>query len=155
MNSWIGILTMARDYRKVIAWQHANALTLAIYRQTKQFPSDERFGLTSQLRRAAYSIPANIVEGSARETDKEYLRYLIIARASLKETEYFLLLARDLGYLPGTEYDELTNSVNATFGALQGLIKAVKKEVGVVGRFQAFLLSTLFITCARIVSPLP
>ena len=86
--------------------------------------------MTRQLRRASYSVPANISEGSGRETNKDYLRFLIIALSSLKETEYFLLLACDLGYLAEDQYNALTEIVNGTFVALQGLIKAVKKEVG-------------------------
>ena len=121
---------MARHYRDLVAWQRSHELTLAIYKQTQGFPTEERYGLTSQLRRAAYSVPANISEGSGRETNKDYRRFLIIALSSLKETEYFLLLAHDLGYLAEDQYDALTETVNGTFGALQGLIKAVKKEVG-------------------------
>ena len=99
---------MARDYRKIVAWQRAHQLTLRIYKKTKAFPSEERFGLISQLRRAAYSVPSNIVEGSARGTKKEYLRFLYISLASLKEAEYFLLLSHDLGYLNKPDYEELT-----------------------------------------------
>ena len=121
---------MARRYRDLAAWKQSHELTLAVYKQTQRFPAEERFGLTSQLRRASYSVPANISEGSGRETNKDYLRFLIIALSSLKETEYFLLLARDLGYLAEDQYISLTEIVNGTFGALQGLIKAVKKEVG-------------------------
>ena len=88
---------MARRYRDLVAWKRSHELTLAVYKQTKRFPAEERFGLTSQLRRASYSVPANITEGSGRDTNKDYLRFLIIALASLKESEYFLLLARDLG----------------------------------------------------------
>ena len=84
---------MARHYKDLVAWQRSHEFTLAIYKQTQRFPADERYGLTSQLRRAAYSTPANISEGSGRETNKDYLRFLIIALSSLKETEYFLLLA--------------------------------------------------------------
>ncbi len=122
---------MPRDYKKVVAWQRSHELTLAVYKHTRNFPDDERFGLTSQVRRASYSVPANISEGSGRDSNKDYLRFLFIALASLKETEYFLLLARDLEYLPEKEYDRLTETVNGTFGALQGLIKVVKKEIGV------------------------
>ena len=121
---------MARRYKDLIAWQRSHELTLAVYRQTQRFPTEERYGLTSQFRRAAYSVPANISEGSGRETNRDYLRFLVIALGSLKETEYFLLLARDLGYLAEDQYDALTEPVNGTFVALQGLIKAVKKEVG-------------------------
>ncbi len=128
---------MPRDYKKVVAWQKSHELTLAIYKQTRNFPDDERFGLTSQLRRASYSVPANISEGSGRDSNKDYLRFLFISLASLKETEYFLLLARDLEYLSDKEYDHLTETVNGTFAALQGLIKVVKKEVGSFGRLHA------------------
>ncbi len=121
---------MARHYRDLVAWQRSHALTLAIYKQTQRFPAEERFGLTNQVRRASYSVPANIAEGSGRETNKDYLRFLVIALSSLKETEYILLLARDVGYLAEDHYNELTETVNGTFGALQGLIKAVKSEVG-------------------------
>ena len=116
---------MVREYRNVIAWQRAHELTLAVYQLTKGFPNDERFGLTSQLRRAAHSIPANIVEGSARETDKDYLRFLIIARASLKETEYFLFLARDLKYFNAQTYNHHEALLINTIRPLSGLIKAV------------------------------
>ena len=141
---------MPRDYKKVVAWQRSHELTLAVYKHTRNFPDNERFGLTSQVRRASYSVPANISEGSGRDSNKDYLRFLFIALASLKETEYFLLLARDLEYLPEKEYDRLTETVNATFGALQGLIKVVKKEVGGFGRFHAFLTSVALITLGKL-----
>ena len=121
---------MARNYKDLVAWKRSHEFTLAIYEQTQRFPVEERYGLTSQLRRASYSVPANVSEGSGRETNKDYLRFLIISLSSLKETEYFLLLACDLGYITKDQHSALTELVNATFGALQGLIKAVKKEVG-------------------------
>ena len=120
---------MARDYTKIVAWQTAHQLTLRIYKNTKGFPPEERFGLTSQVRRPGYSVPSNIVEGLARGTKKEYLRFLYISLASLKETEYFLLLSHDLGYLNKPDYEELTELVNSTFAPLHGLMKSVKKEV--------------------------
>ena len=120
---------MARRYRDLVAWQRSHELTLAIYTLTRRFPTEERYGVTSQLRRAAYSVPAYISEGSGRETNRDYLRFLVIALGSLKETEYFLLLAHDLGCLAKDQYAELSETVNGTFGALQGLIKAVKTEV--------------------------
>ena len=124
---------MMRDYKKIAAWQRADQLTLDVYKRTLAFPHDERFALTSQLRRAAYSVPSNIAEGSGRGTKKEYLRFLHIALASLKETEYFLLLSRDLGYVAEEDHDRLAEGINRTFATLHGLIKAVKKETGIPG----------------------
>ncbi len=141
---------MPRDYKKVVAWQRSHELTLAVYKHTRSFPNDERFGITSQVRRASYSVPANISEGSGRDSNKDYLRFLFISLASLKETEYFLLLARDLEYLPEKEYDRLTETVNGTFAALQGLIKVVKKEVGGFGRLHALLTSFALITLGKL-----
>jgi four helix bundle protein len=80
-------------------WQRSHALVLAIYRATVSFPSDERFGITSQLRRAAVSVPSNIAEGSKRQGRLDYARFLNIAEGSLSEMQYLLMLARDLGHL--------------------------------------------------------
>ena len=145
---------MARNYKKVVAWQRSHQLTLAVYQHAGDFPVEERFGLTSQVRRASYSVPANISEGSGKDSNKDYLRFLLISLASLKETEYFFLLARDLGYLKQAEYDTLTDMINGTFGALQGLIKVVKKEVGLLGLFQAVLISTLIVSLGKLYSPM-
>jgi len=124
---------MTRNYKKIVAWQRGHQLTLHVYRSTVTFPRDERFGITSQLRRAAYSIPSNIAEGSGRGTKKEYLRFLHIALASLKETEYFLLLSHDLGYLPEADFERLAEQVNRTFATLHGLMEAVRKETQITG----------------------
>jgi four helix bundle protein len=86
-----------RDYTKIEAWKLADDLTVAIYRMTHSFPKEEAYGLTSQLRRASYSAPANIVEGATRGSKKDYLHFLYIARGSLSETDYFIHLARRLG----------------------------------------------------------
>jgi four helix bundle protein len=82
-------------------------MTLAIYRQSRAFPREEIYGLTSQLRRASSSIGANIAEGCGRRSDPELRRFLQIARGSANEVEYFLLLARDLGLLPAAEFKNL------------------------------------------------
>jgi four helix bundle protein len=81
-------------------WQKGHALALKLYRLSRSFPPDERFGLTSQLRRAAVSVAANIAEGSKRRTRPEYARFLNLAEGSIAEVEYLLMLARDLEYLP-------------------------------------------------------
>jgi len=88
-----------RDFTTLKVWKKAHNLVLDVYRQTRQFPNDERFGLPAQLRRSAASIPANIAEGCGRHTEREFAHFLNIASASASETEYHLLLARDLGYL--------------------------------------------------------
>jgi four helix bundle protein len=88
-----------KDYCELQVWQLGHALTLEIYATTKSFPKDELFGLTSQMRRAASSIPANIAEGCGRDGDAELKRFLIIALGSACELDYFILLSAELGYL--------------------------------------------------------
>ena len=82
-------------------WQRSHALVLEVYRLTSDFPREERYGMTSQLRRAAASVPTNIAEGSKRRGAQEYARFLNIAEGSLAETEYLTILSRDLTYLTG------------------------------------------------------
>ena len=115
-----------RDYKKIKAWDLAHQLAVSVYRSTAHFPVSEQFGITSQLRRAASSVPANIAEGSGRTTDKDFLRFLDIALGSLKETEYFLQLSNDLNYLDETEWLHLSKQVNESLRCLVGFIKAVR-----------------------------
>ena len=96
-----------QDFRNLTVWHKAHALTLAIYRATQRFPRDEQYGLTSQLRRAAVSIGANLAEGCGRSGDAELRRFADIAMGSASETEYLLLVARDLTLLSEVEFDEL------------------------------------------------
>jgi four helix bundle protein len=117
-----------RDYTKIEAWKLADDLTVAIYKATQSFPREEIYGLTSQLRRASFSVPANIVEGSSRETQKDYLHFLHISRASLSETQYFVHLSRRLGYLSDADTERLIGQTRQTFACLHGLIKAVATE---------------------------
>src|SRR2546422_5036048 len=119
-----------RDYTKIEAWKLADDLTVAVYESTRSFPREELYGLTSQLRRAAYSVPANIAEGSSRESKRDYLHFLYISRGSLSESQYFIHLAHRLGYLPSDESDQLHAWTKQTFGCLHGLIRAVEKESG-------------------------
>jgi four helix bundle protein len=139
---------MSRDYKKIVAWERGHELTLAIYQVTKNFPIEERYGLISQIRRAAYGTPSNIAEGSGRDSKKDYLRFLYIAQASLKETEYFLLLSRNLGYIPSDRHDHVSQIVNGAFSPLHGLIKAVQKEVGLFGRSWVLLANFFALTLA-------
>ena len=117
-----------RDYTKIVAWQKADDLTVAVYNATRGFPKDETYALTSQIRRAAYSVPANIVEGSARASKKDYLHFLYIARGSLNETHYFAHLAKRLGYFDTESHAALAAQATEVARTLSGLIQAVEKE---------------------------
>jgi four helix bundle protein len=119
-----------RDYTKIGAWKLADDLTVALYERTRSFPREEMYGLTSQLRRAAYSVPSNIAEGSARESKRDYLHFLHIARGSLSETQYFIHLAHRLGYLETAEAEIFIGKTKQTFACLHGLVQAVEKESG-------------------------
>lgn len=91
-------LMPARNFQDLLVWQKAHALVLSIYKVSAEFPKQETYGLTAQLRRAAISVPANIAEGFRRRSRTEKVRFLNIAEGSLEETRYFLILARDLQY---------------------------------------------------------
>lgn len=138
-----------RDYTKIEAWRLADDLTLALYERTRSFPREEIYGLTSQLRRAAYSVPANIVEGSSRESKKDYLHFLYIARGSLSETQYFIHLARRLDYFSSQEADALQEQTKITFACLHGLIRAVEKEAGKLSKVIASVTSLIVIGLMR------
>lgn len=114
---------MYEDTSKLMVWQKSHDLVLKIYEITKCFPKDEQFGLTSQVRRAAVSIPSNIVEGKARGSNKEYNRFLLIARGSLEEVKYQILLARDLKYIDEEMYKEIYRRMDEVGRLLGGLIK--------------------------------
>ena len=138
-----------RDYTKIEAWRLSDDLTVALYERTRSFPREEIYGLTSQLRRAAYSVPANIVEGASRESKKDYLHFLYIARGSLSEVQYFIHLAQRLGYIPSKEADDLRQRTKTTFACLHGLIKAVEKEAGKLSKVIATTTSLIVIGLMR------
>ena len=138
-----------RDYTKIEAWRLADDLNVAVYERTRLFPKDEVYGLTSQLRRASYSVPANIVEGSSRESKKDYLHFLYIARGSLSEAQYFIHLAGRLGYLSSEEVASLHGQTKVAFGCLHGLIQAVEKEAGKSAKIVAAVTSLLVLGLAR------
>jgi len=115
-------------FTELKVWQRSHKLTLEVYRVTAIFPSAERFGLISQLRRAAASIPTNIAEGSKRESNQEYARFLNIAEGSMAETEYLVMLSRDLGFLARDPADELLKEITE----IARMLNALKKKVAEV-----------------------
>jgi len=103
-----------RSYQKLVVWKEAHALCRNIYACTKDFPQDEKFGLTGQMRRAAYSVPMNIAEGNSRRSGKDKLRFFEIALGSLNEVHYQCVLALDLGYLPKKISEQLDEGIRRT-----------------------------------------
>ncbi|MFN8346082.1 MAG: four helix bundle protein [Spirosomataceae bacterium] len=101
-----------RDFRKYEVWQPAHSLVPEVYSISKNFPQNELYGLTGQLRRAAASIPTNISEGCGRNTDAEFARFLHISLGSAHEVEYLLQLAHDLAYIEKTDYQSLHLKIN-------------------------------------------
>jgi len=114
-----------RDFRELQVWKKSHELTLLMYKTTARFPMNERFGLTSQIRRCAASIPANIAEGCGRRGNGELHRFLQIASGSGSELEYHILLARDLGYLPAALNHELAKKTVEVRRMLTALIQRV------------------------------
>jgi four helix bundle protein len=117
---------MKRAHHNLEAWQQAMKLVKTIYAATASFPKSELYGLTSQLRRAAVSIPSNIAEGAARESTPEFLRFLMIARGSLSELETQLLISADLGFLNIVE--SLKKDLYQVTALLDGLIKSLRSR---------------------------
>jgi four helix bundle protein len=117
-----------RDHHKLRAFDLADELAILVYRYTKTFPKEEMFGLTSQMRRAAVSVASNIVEGCARSTKNEYLRFLEIAYGSAQELQYHISLAHRLSYLPNEDYDNLSGTAVETCKVLAGLIRSFKSD---------------------------
>jgi four helix bundle protein len=115
-----------RGHRNLKVWQQAMELVTAIYTLTATFPAVEKFGLTSQMQRAAVSVPANIAEGFARSGSKELLHFLSIAAGSLSELDTLIELAARLGYLNNAE--ELNGKVDEVSGLLMGLAAAIKRR---------------------------
>ncbi|HEX3740286.1 MAG TPA: four helix bundle protein [Terriglobales bacterium] len=111
-----------RDFRELKVWQKSHALILAIYKETVCFPKNELYGLTSQIRRAAVSIGANIAEGAGKNSRPDFARFLQMSLGSASELEYELLLACDLGYVTSAKRDELINQVIETKKMLTGFI---------------------------------
>lgn len=122
---WKGVM---RDFKQLLVWQKAHALTLDVYQATKSFPREELYSLTNQIRRAAVSVGANIAEGAGKNLTAEFGRFLLIASGSASELEYHLLLSRDLGYLIPEMYLELSQRVVETKKMLSGFIQYLGRK---------------------------
>jgi len=120
---------MSRDHTKLRVFADAHQLTLDIYRNTKTFPKDEWFGMRVQLRRAAASVPTNIVEGNARKTTPDYLNFLYIALGSACELKYLVSLCIELGLFGNAEARDLPRQSNAVVRQLQRLVESMEREV--------------------------
>lgn len=117
-----------KDFRNLLVWQKAHQLTLASYGTTAQFPKQEIYGLTSQIRRCAASIAANIAEGCGKRGNAEFHRFLNIACGSASELEYHFLLARDLGFLSVPDYKQLNYGVVEVKRMLSALARKVEAD---------------------------
>ena len=121
-----------QDFRNLKVWQKAHALTLAVYRGTRDFPSEEKFGLTSQLRRACSSVSANLAEGCARGGDIDFARFVTMAAGSASEADYHLLLARDLGYLEESVYQKLFDQISEVKRMLNTFERTLRSSQGIL-----------------------
>lgn len=117
-----------KSFKDLKVWERSHHLTLAVYRETRTFPRDEMYGLTSQIRRSSSSIPANIAEGCGRSGDVEFARFLQYAMGSASELEYHLLLAHDLGLLHAENYDRLLRDVTEVKRMLTSFIQKLKAD---------------------------
>jgi four helix bundle protein len=109
-------------------WKLSHELVLSIYKITENFPKSEQFGLVSQIKRSAVSIPTNIIEGQARQYRKEFIQFLYIAKGSLDETNYYLLLSKDLGFISEQTYQELSEICTRIKMMLYKLIKSMQTD---------------------------
>lgn len=116
-------MEIVKDYKKIKTWGKSHIFTLKIYRTSSDFPKIEQLGITAQIRRAAVSIPANIVEGANRRSDKEFVSFLSISFGSASEVRYYLELCKDLNYIDYDNWKGLDADINEIQKLLSGLIK--------------------------------
>ncbi len=119
---------MASHHKDLAVWQKAHKLTLEIYKATTSFPKEERYGIASQLRRAAFGIATNLAEGGARRSRREYVQFASVARGSASEVAYLLLVSRDLGYLNAEKFNELAEGYDHVSRMLTNLIRALSNH---------------------------
>lgn len=118
-----------KGYRNLKVWSESHDLTLSIYRITRRFPDEEKYGITSQIRRAAFSVPSNIVEGKSRGSQKELKYFLTISRGSVEEVSYFLLLSKDLKYISNDDYELLADKCSHISAMLNNLIRKIVNDI--------------------------
>ena len=123
-----GSSEMLKNYKDLIVWQKSYELCLKIYRLTSKFPNEERYGLTSQIRRSAVSIPSNIAEGYGRKTTVDYIRMLYISYGSVCELETQIILAGDLGFIEKNELRKTKENIAEVERMLKALIKSLEKN---------------------------
>ena len=117
-----------RDFKRLQVWEKSHGLTLRVYELTSQFHREEVYGLTSQIRRACASISTNIAEGCGRGSSADFARFLQIAMGSASETEYLVLLARDLKYINASQYLELTDAIVRVKKMLTSLLRSIRAD---------------------------
>ena len=121
-----------RDFKTLQVWHKAHAIVLRLYKVTASFPKEELYGLTSQIRRAVVSIPANLAEGCGRDTQAELARFVHIASGSAVELEYHVLLAHDLGFIDQQTFSELDASINEVNKMLAGFAKTIQSNAAIL-----------------------
>lgn len=121
-------------FTDLTVWQKAHEMTLLVYRVTEAFPDRERFGITSQIRRSAASVAANIAEGFGRRTTRELLRSLQIARGEVEETRYFSILSRDLGHLTRDDFNRLAEGCDTVGKLINALMTSLNRRLGESGK---------------------
>lgn len=129
------------DYKKLKVWQESHSFTIDIYTITKNFPNNENYGLISQIRRSASSIPTNITEGCGQLDNGNLIRFLGMAKGSAFEAEYQLMLSKDLNYINKKEYDELNEKIQKIISMLTNLIKSLRFKLKTKNEKRITLLS--------------
>ncbi|MHB8929493.1 MAG: four helix bundle protein [Melioribacteraceae bacterium] len=121
-------MTSIKSFHDLEIWKLSHQLVLEVYKISKMFPKEENFRITSQLIRASYSIPSNIAEGMGRYTRKEFVNFLTIARGSVEECKYLILLTKDLGYISKVIFTELTLKYDSLGKMINSLINSLKSK---------------------------
>lgn len=120
-----------KTFEGLLVWQKSHSLVLEIYDLSKEFPKEEMYGLTSQIRRSSTSIPTNIVEGYRRKSNRGFSNFLNIAETSLEETKYQLILCRDLGYIEESKYKKLREKYDEVGKMIYGLKSSINSSLGI------------------------